>query len=90
MIEELNLSSFWLTVVFIVTLWLMYQIAKIPSKIDIEETVEDSKETVEDSKETVEDSKDTVEDSKDTVEPAYLSWHGAVIQGQGRSGYEQY
>ena len=83
MIEELNLSSFWLTVVFIVTLWLMYQIAKIPSKIDIEETVEDSKETVE-------DSKDTVEDSKDTVEPAYLSWHGAVIQGQGRSGYEQY
>ena len=83
MIEELNLSSFWLTVVFIVTLWLMYQIAKIPSKIDIEETVEDSKETVE-------DSEDTVEDSKDTVEPAYLSWHGAVIQGQGRSGYEQY
>lgn len=47
MIEELNLSSFWLTVVFIVTLWLMYQIAKIPSKIDIEETVEDSKDTVE-------------------------------------------
>lgn len=45
MIEELNLSSFWLTVVFIVTLWLMYQIAKIPSKIDIEETVEDSKDT---------------------------------------------
>ncbi|MDG3141415.1 hypothetical protein MKL29_00885 [Streptococcus suis] len=47
MIEELNLSLFWLTVVFIVTLWLMYQIAKIPSKIDIEETVEDSKDTVE-------------------------------------------
>ena len=47
MIEELNLSSFWLTVVFIVTLWLMYQIAKIPSKIDIEETVENSKDTVE-------------------------------------------
>lgn len=47
MIEELNLSPFWLTVVFIVTLWLMYQIAKIPSKIDIEDTVKDSKDTVE-------------------------------------------
>ena len=46
MIQELNLSPFWLAVVFIITLWLMYQLAKTPSKIDTEETVRDSKNTV--------------------------------------------
>lgn len=47
MIEELSLSPFWLSVVFIITLWLMYQLAKTPSKIDTEKTVENSKDTVE-------------------------------------------
>ncbi|MEQ9763230.1 hypothetical protein ABPS01_00890 [Streptococcus sp. ZJ151] len=45
MIEELNLSPFWLAIVVLITLWLMYQITKIPSKIDTENTVEDSKNT---------------------------------------------
>lgn len=47
MIQELNLSPFWLAVVFVITLWLIYQIAKTPSKIDTENTVKDSKNTVE-------------------------------------------
>lgn len=47
MIQELNLSPFWLAVVILITLWLMYQITKIPSKIDTEDTVKDSKDTVE-------------------------------------------
>lgn len=47
MIQELNLSPFWLAVVFVITLWLIYQIAKTPSKIDTEDTVKDSKDTVE-------------------------------------------
>ncbi|MFU2205280.1 hypothetical protein [Streptococcus pluranimalium] len=34
MIQELNLSPFWLAVVFVITLWLIYQIAKTPSKIE--------------------------------------------------------
>lgn len=47
MIQELNLSPFWLAVVILITLWLIYQLAKIPSKIDTEDTVKDSKNTVE-------------------------------------------
>ncbi len=47
MIQELNLSPFWLTVVILITLWLMYQLVKIPSQIDTENTVENSKNTVE-------------------------------------------
>lgn len=60
MIQELNLSPTGYVILLLIVVWLIIQIAKVPSKIDTE---------------------DTVKDSKDTVEtPAYLAWHGRVIQ----------